>query len=279
MLKKKWFLPAVSLVLAMSLTACGSAQKEASAPAPTKDSGQEVTLKVGASAVPHAEILNYVKPKLKQEGVNLDVKVFNDYVQPNIQLNDKQLDANFFQHIPYLEQFNQDHHMNLVNVAKVHIEPMGVYTKKGEDVKNLKDGAIISVPNDATNEGRALKLLEKAGVFKLDDTKGYKVTPSDIKDNPHHVQIKALDAAMLPRTLDDVDFAVINTNYALQANLNPTKDAVFMEDKDSPFANVLVTRQDNKDSDAIKKLVQALNSPDVKKFIEDKYKGSIVPAF
>ncbi|GIM47197.1 methionine ABC transporter substrate-binding protein [Collibacillus ludicampi] len=277
MLKKKWLLPAASLVLAMSLTACGQAKKDEAAP--TKDSGKEVTLKVGASAVPHAEILNYIKPKLKQEGVELDVKVFNDYVQPNIQLNEKQLDANFFQHIPYLEQFNKDHNMNLVDVAKVHIEPMGVYTKKGEDIKKVKDGATISVPNDATNEGRALKLLEKAGVFQLDDTKGYKVTPSDIKENPHHVQIKPLEAAMLPRTIDDVDFAVINTNYALQANLNPTKDAVFIEGKDSPFANVLVTRQDNKDSEAIKKLVQELNSPDVKKYIEDHYKGAIVPAF
>lgn len=278
MFKKKWLLPAVSLVLAFSLTACGQAKNE-SGTSSTGNNNSTVTLKVGATAVPHAEILNYVKPKLQQEGVNLDIKVFNDYTQPNIQLKDKQLDANFFQHIPYLEQFNKDQNADLTYVAKVHIEPMGIYTKKNENIKNVKDGAVISVPNDVTNEGRALKLLEKAGVFQLDDSKGYNVTPSDIKNNPHHVQIKALEAAMLPRAIDDVDFAVINTNYALEANLNPTKDAVFIEDKDSPFANVLVTRQDNKNDPAVQKLVKALNSPDVKKFIEEKYKGAILPAF
>lgn len=278
MIFKKVAVPALSLLLAVSLTACGQGKNESASSEKTGNT-KAVTLKIGATAEPHAQILEFVKPKLKQEGVNLDVKVFNDYVQPNIQLNEKQLDANFFQHTPYLEQFNKDHKMNLVSVAKVHIEPMGVYTKKGEDIKNIKDGAVISVPNDATNEGRALKLLEKAGVFKLDSTKGYNVTPADIKENPHNVKIKPLEAPMLPRAINDVDFAVINTNYALEAKLNPTKDAIFIEDKDSPFANILVTREDNKNDEAVQKLAKELNSQDVKKFIEDQYKGSIVPAF
>ncbi|WP_018130631.1 MetQ/NlpA family ABC transporter substrate-binding protein [Effusibacillus pohliae] len=275
---KKWLVPVLSLTLAFSLAGCG--KKETAAPAPAAGGDKkEVTLKVGATAVPHAEILEFVKPKLKEQGVNLDIKVFNDYVQPNVQVFEKQLDANFFQHTPYLDQFNKDQKMNLVKVTNVHIEPFGVYSKKIKKLDELKDGATIAIPNDATNGGRALALLEKNGIIKLKDGVGIKGTVKDVVENPKHVKFKELEAAMLPRALGEVDLACINTNYALEAKLVPTKDALAIEGKDSPYVNILVARPDNKDSDAIQKLAKALNTPEVKKFMEDKYQGAVVPAF
>jgi D-methionine transport system substrate-binding protein len=273
---------AVTLMLALS--ACGNKPaapgSSATAPAPASgNSGKEVTLKVGATAVPHAEILNFVKPKLKEQGINLEVKEFTDYVQPNVQVNEKQLDANFFQHTPYLDDFNKKNNMNLVKVTGVHIEPFGAYSKKIKSAGELKDGATVAIPNDATNGGRALALLEKNGLIKLKDGVGINGTVRDIVENKKNLKIKELEAAMLPRMLDEVDLALINTNYALQANLNPTKDALFIEGKDSPYVNILVARPDNKDSDAMQKLAKALNSPEVKQFINDKYKGAVVPAF
>lgn len=274
---KKWLVPVLLLILAFSLSACG---KKETAPAPAAGGEkQEVTLKVGATAVPHAEILKFVEPKLKEQGVKLEIKEFNDYVQPNVQVNEKQLDANFFQHTPYLEQFNKDHNMNLVKVAGVHIEPMGVYSKKVKKLDELKDGATVAIPNDPTNGGRALALLEKSGLIKLKEGVGVSGTVKDIAENKKKLNVKELEAAMLPRSLDDVDIAVINTNYALKANLVPTKDALVIEDKNSPYVNILVARPDNKDSEAVQKLAKALNTPEVKKFIEDTYKGSVVPAF
>ncbi|KIL41657.1 methionine ABC transporter substrate-binding protein [Gordoniibacillus kamchatkensis] len=275
----------LAATLMLALTACG--QKPAaggpSASAPATPSapaaGKEVTLKVGASPAPHAEILNFVKPMLKEQGVNLEVKEFTDYVQPNVQVNEKQLDANFFQHTPYLDDFNKKNNMNLVKVVGVHIEPFGAYSKKIKNVSELKDGATVAIPNDATNGGRALALLAKNGLIKLKDGVGVSGTVKDIVENKKNLKIKELEAAMLPRTLDDVDLALINTNYALQANLVPTKDALFIEDSNSPYVNILVARPDNKDSEAMQKLAKALNSPEVKKFIEDKYKGAVVPAF
>lgn len=237
------------------------------------------TIVVGATAVPHAEILNYVKPILKEKGVTMEVKEFSDYVTPNTALNDKQLDANFFQHEPYMNDFMQKNNMKLVVAAKVHVEPMGAYSKKIKDIKELKEGSTIAVPNDATNEGRALLLLQKKGLIKLKSSTELSQTPKDIVENPKKLNFKELEAAQLPRILQDVDLAIINTNFALDAKLNPVKDALFMEDKDSPYANILTVRPDNKDSEAIKKLVEVLNSPEVKKFIEDKYQGAIVPAF
>ncbi|MFC0215906.1 MetQ/NlpA family ABC transporter substrate-binding protein [Paenibacillus chartarius] len=274
----------VAATLLFTLAACGSKPEattpSASAPAtPAPAAAKEVTLKVGATAVPHAEILNYVKPKLKEQGVNLEVKEFTDYVQPNVQVNEKQLDANFFQHTPYLEDFNKKNNMSLVKVAGVHIEPFGAYSKKIKKVDELKEGATVAIPNDATNGGRALALLEKNGLIKLKEGVGIAGKVSDIAGNPKKLKIKELEAAMLPRTLDEVDLALINTNYALQAQLTPTKDALFTEDKDSPYVNILVARADNKDSEPMQKLVKALNSEDVKKFIDDKYKGAVVPAF
>jgi D-methionine transport system substrate-binding protein len=280
-MKKSAFL-ALSLTLMLSLAACGSKDNSsASAPNASGDAGatKEVTIKVGASSTPHAEILKFVQPALKKEGVNLEIVEFNDYVQPNVQVFEKQLDANYFQHQPYLDQFNKDKNENLVKVVGVHIEPFGAYSRKIKKIDELKDGAQVAIPNDPSNAGRALALMEKNGLIKLKDGVGIKGTVQDIVENKKNLQIKELDPAILPRTLDELDLALINTNYALQANLNPAKDALFIEDKDSPYVNILAARPDNKDSDAIQKLAKALTTPEVKKFIEDKYKGAIFAAF
>ncbi|MBD0380828.1 MetQ/NlpA family ABC transporter substrate-binding protein [Paenibacillus sedimenti] len=284
---KKLTVTLAALFLMVALAACG--QKPAASPSPaataapaataTPAAAKEVTLKVGASSVPHAEILNSIKEKVKAQGVKLEVIEFNDYVQPNVQVFEKQLDANFFQHQPYLDQFNTDKKQNLVKVSGVHIEPFGAYSQKVKSAAELKEGATVAIPNDPSNAGRALALMEKNGLIKLKDGVGIKGTVKDIVENSKKLDIKELDPAMLPRTIGEFDLALINTNYALQANLMPTKDALFIEDKNSPYVNILVSRPDNKDSEAMQKLAKELNSADVKKFIEDKYKGAIVPAF
>ena len=242
-------------------------------------SAQADTLTVAASPVPHAEILEFVKPALAKEGVNLKVKVFTDYIQPNVQVAEKRLDANFFQHQPYLDEFNKAKGTNLVAVAGVHLEPLGAYSSKYKKLDELKDGATVVIPNDATNGGRALLLLDKAGLIKLKDSTNILSTPKDIVENKKNLKFRELEAATIPRVLTQVDLALINTNYALEAKLNPEKDALFIEGSDSPYVNILVTREDNKDSDAVKKLVAALHTPEVKAFILEKYKGAIVPAF
>lgn len=280
---KKLVVSVLSTVLAFSLAACGSKPEATPAPAEGGAQGSKgteaVTLNIGASPVPHAEILKYIQPKLKDQGVNLEIKEFTDYVQPNVQVNEKQLDANFFQHKPYLEQFNKDQNMDLQPVVAVHIEPFGAYSKKIKKIEELADGATIALPNDPTNNGRALALLEKNGVIKLKEGAGISGTVKDIVENKKNLKFKEVEAAMLPRVLEEVDLALINTNYALEAKLVPTTDALLLEDKESPYANYLVARPDNKDSEAMQKLVKELNSPEVKQFIEEKYKGAIVPAF
>lgn len=254
----------LALTTAFSVVGCG------------KKTGKLV---VGATILPHSEILNHIKPALKEKGIDLEVKEFTDYALLNPALTDKQLDANFFQHVPYMEEYAQKNNVKLVSVAKVHVEPMGAYSKKIKSVSELKEGAVVAVPNDATNEGRALLLLQKQGLIKLKDPNGLSQTPKDITENTKKLTFKELEAAQLPRVLQDVDLAVINTNFALEGKLNPTKDALFIEDKNSPYANVLTVRPDNKDEAAIKELVNALNSEDVKTFINEKYAGAIVPAF
>ncbi len=239
------------------------------------------TLKVAASAVPHAELLEFVKPALKAQGVELEIRVFTDYVQPNLQVAEKQLDANFFQHRPYLDAFNAAHGTTLVAVpsSQIHIEPFAAYSRKLHDIAALPDGAQIAVPNDPSNCGRALVLLQKQGLIRLKDPANILATAHDIVFNPKKLKIRELEAATLPRTLDDVDLALINTNYALAAGLNPLKDALFIESGDSPYANLVVTRTDNAQSPAVQKLVAALRSPETKRFIETRYKGAIIPAF
>lgn len=236
-------------------------------------------LSVAASPVPHAEILEFVKPALAKEGVNLKVKVFTDYVQPNVQVAEKRLDANFFQHQPYLDEFNKSKGTNLVSVATVHLEPLGAYSSKYKKLDELKDGATVVIPNDATNGGRALLLLDKAGLIKLKDSKNILSTVKDITENPKNLKFRELEAATIPRVLTQVDLALINTNYALEAKLNPEKDALVIEGSDSPYVNILVARPDDKDSEDMKKLVAALHTPEVKAFILEKYKGAILPAF
>ncbi|WP_095190253.1 MetQ/NlpA family ABC transporter substrate-binding protein [Pseudomonas sp. Irchel 3E19] len=237
------------------------------------------TLTIAASPVPHAEILEFVKPALAKEGVDLKVKVFTDYIQPNVQVAEKRLDANFFQHQPYLDEFNKAKGTSLVAVTGVHLEPLGAYSSKIKDLKDLPSGANVVIPNDATNGGRALLLLAKAGVITLKDPTNILSTLKDIAQNPKDLKIRELEAATIPRVLTQVDLALINTNYALEAKLDPSKDALVIEGNDSPYVNILVSRADNKDSDAMKKLAAALHSPEVKKFITEKYKGAVLPAF
>jgi D-methionine transport system substrate-binding protein len=242
-------------------------------------SAQADSLNVAATAVPHAEILEFVKPALAKEGVELNVKVFTDYVQPNVQVAEKRLDANFFQHQPYLDEFNSSRGTQLVSVAGVHVEPFGAYSSKVKTLAELPQGANGGIPNDATNGGRALLLLQKAGLITLKDDAGITATARDIAENPKSIKIRELEAATLARVLTQVDLALINTNYALEAKLNPTQDALIIEGNDSPYVNILVARPDNKDSAAMQKLAKALNSAEVKAFIQEKYQGAVVPAF
>ncbi len=253
------------LLTVLALCAAGAAQAQ--------------TLSVAATPVPHAELLEFVRPQLAAEGVELQVRVFSDYVQPNLQVQQKRLDANFFQHRPYLDEFNASRKGDLVAVAGVHIEPFGAYSARFKSLAELPDGASVAIPNDATNGGRALLLLAKAGVIQLRDGAGIAATPRDIAANPKHLQVRELEAATLPRVLKQVDLALINTNYALAAGLDPLKDALAIEGSDSPYVNVLVARPDNQGSDAVQKLAAALRSPQVKQFIADKYHGAVLPAF
>jgi len=286
-LLKRLFLGIILLVLMLALAACGTAapngsqdQSNQSNAGQAQDTNEPVTLKVGATAVPHAEILEeVVKPALEKEGIQLEVVVYEDYVQPNLNLQDKEIDANYFQHIPYLEKMSSEKNLNLVPLVGVHIEPMGIYSKKIKSLDELKEGATVTIPDDPTNGGRALFLLQKAGLIKLKENAGIEATVNDIAENPKKLNIKTLEAAMLPRTLEDADIAVINTNYALQADLVPTEDALAIEESDSPYVNVLVVRKEDKDNENLRKLAKALTSDEVKAYIEEKYKGSVVPAF
>jgi D-methionine transport system substrate-binding protein len=273
----------VLTLIALMVAGCGSAKNSTSNEQPQSQDSAEVkpiTLKVGASPVPHAEILNAVKPILEAEGIALDIVEFADYNQPNLRLADKDLDANYFQHIPYLESFSNDHKLDLTYTAKVHIEPMGVYSDKVKDLKDLNEGAEIAIPNDPTNGGRALILLEQAGLLKVKDGVGINATVYDITENPKKIKITELEAATLPRVLQDVHAAVINSNYAMEAKLVPTEDSLALESaKDNPYVNILAIRKGDENRPELKKLADALNSPEVKKFIEEEYKGAVIPAF
>ncbi len=279
---KKWTLALISLTLVTVLAACGSKPADnAAEPGGATGSGAQetVTLKVGASPSPHAKILEHVKPALEKEGVNLEIVEFTDYVLPNTQVDSKEIDANFFQHKPYLDNEIKERKLDLESVIAVHVEPLGAYSRTIKSADELKDGAVVAIPSDPSNAGRALTLLSKNGVIKLQDESKLEATAKDIVENPKNLEFKEVEAAMLPRMLDELDLAVINTNYALEAGLDPTKDALFIEDKENPYANLLVARPDNKDSDAIQKLAKALTSEDVKTFIEEEYKGAVIPAF
>ena len=244
--------------------------------APKED---ENTLTVAATAVPHAEILKQIQPLLAKEGVNLQIKVFADYVQPNTQVAEKNIDLNYFQTKPYLDAFNRERGTHLIIITGVHIEPFGAYSHKYKSIDQLPDGASVTIPNDPSNNSRALLLLAKHGLITLKDPTNELSTLKDFTANPKHLQFRELEAAMLPRTLDEVDLALINTNYALAAGLNPTKDALLIEDRNSPYVNYLVGRPDNQNDPRVQKLAKALNSPEVKAFIELLFHGAVLPAF
>ena len=250
--------------------------------ATTAASGAAVTLKMGATPNPHAEILAQIKDLLAQEGITLEVVEFTDYPLINTALNDGSLDANFFQHKPYLDNYNLENKTELVSVGTVHYEPMGIFAGKTKTLEELKDGATIAVPNDTTNEARALLLLEAEGLIKIKEGAGINATKTDIVENPKNLKIEELAAEQLPRSLPDVDLAVINGNYALQGGLKVT-DALATEASDSlaaeTYANVIAVRKGDESRPEIKKLVEALNSDTIRQYIEDTYEGAVVPKF
>lgn len=238
--------------------------------------GEKLT--VGASPVPHAEILEFVKPELAKEGVDLDIKVFTDFIQPNVQLAEKNIDANYYQYRPFLDEFNKTRHTDLVPVVGVHIEPFGAYSSKIKSIDDLKDGAAVAIPNDPVNAGRALVLLDEAGLITLKDPSNTLSTPRDIVENPKHLKIRELEGALLARAVNQVDLAFVFANYALEAGID-TRSALIVEKGKDLYVEFLVARPDNIQSPAIQKLAKALNSPHVREFILTRYKGEIVPGF
>lgn len=265
------------------LTGCGD--KDSGSADKKADAGSEKNLeviKVGASITPHAEILRSVSDELEKQGYKLEVVEYNDYIIPNTALESGELDANYIQHLPYLEDFNKENGTHIVSVADIHYEPFGIYAGKSDSLENLKEGAVIAVPNDTTNEARALLLLQDQGLIKLKENAGLTATVKDIADNTKNFEIKELEAAQVPKALQDVDVAAINTNYALEANLK-LSDALASEGADSlaakTYANIIAVKEGNENAEKIKALIDAVKSDQVKKFIEDKYEGAVVPIF
>ena len=237
-------------------------------------------IRVGATPRPHAELLNLVKDDLKENGYDLQVVEFTDYVTPNKALEDGEIDANFFQHLPYMNSFNKEQGYHLVSASGIHIEPMAVYSKKVKSLEELKNGSTIAIPNDPTNEGRALLLLQSAGLITLDSNAGLEATPVNIVNNPKNLKFSELEAASVPRVLQDVDAAVINGNYAIPVGLVATKDGLYVEGADSPYVNIVSVKEGNETSDKIKALVNALKSEKIKKYISETYQdGEVIAVF
>lgn len=259
---------ALVFTLSLLLTGCGSNQT--AAPDASKP------LKIGVTAGPHAEIMEAVKKVAEKDGLKIQIVEFNDYIQPNVALNQGDIDLNSYQHQPYLDNMVKDRKFDLVSIGKTVIFPMGIYSKKIKSLKELKDGATLAIPNDPTNGGRALLLLEKQGLIKLKPGTGLNAAVTDIIENPKGLKIKELDAAQIPRSLDDIDFAAINTNYAMTAGLVPTKDAIAIEDANSPYSNIIAVRAKDKDNPVYAKFVKAYQSEEVKKFVAEHFKGSVV---
>lgn len=258
-------------VLAVGLTACGGKENKA----------DDKTITVAASPTPHAEILEAAKDLLKEKGYTLEIKEFDDYPQQNVVVDEGEFDANYFQHQPYLDNFNEEKGSDLVSAAKIHYEPLGIYPGASEDLENIKDGAKIAVPNDATNEARALLLLEENGIITLKEDAGLNATKKDVEENPHNIEIVELDAAQIARVVKELDFVVLNGNYALDAGFNVQTDAIAKEEADSEaaqtYANIIAVKKENKDSEKIKALVEVLQSEEIGKFITDTYEGAVVP--
>ena len=291
-MKKKIFALSLALILALSLAACGGKDSGGSAPADTQTpadsapedsapagSAETVKLSVAASPTPHAEILKQCVDILKEQGIELVVNEYSDYVVPNTAVEDGDEDANYFQHVPYLDNFNAERGTHLVSVAGVHIEPMGLYAGNSASLDAIPDGGKVAVPNDPTNEGRALLLLEAQGLIKLKDSSNLEATPNDIAENPKNLEFVELEAANVPANLDEVDIAAINSNYALGAGLNPVEDALAIEASDSPYVNILVVKEGNENNEAVQALVKALQSDTVKDYINNTFGGAVVPAF
>jgi D-methionine transport system substrate-binding protein len=268
----------LALALCLSLAACGGSSSSADA-ADDAATEEAVVLNVAASATPHAEILEQCVAPLAEQGIELKVNVYGDYVVPNTAVEEGSEDANYFQHIPYLDNFNAENGTHLVSVAGVHVEPMGIYAGMTASLEELADGATVAVPNDVTNEARALLLLEAQGLIKLDEAAGLEATPNDIVENPKNLSFVELEAAMVPNTLTEVDIAVINVNYALEAGFNPVEDALAIENADSPYVNILVVKEGNEGNEAVAALIEVLHSEAVRTFINEKYAGAVVPAF
>lgn len=279
MKKGKWISIIFSVLLLSVLAACGNEEKAASSSEEKDTENKEVVLKISASSTPHAEILEYISDDLEKEGVKLDIVITQDGIQTNQQTADKELDVNFFQHTPFLEQVNKDSGLDLVKVVGVHIEPFGVYSKKIKSIEELKNGAKVALPKDPVNFSRGLLLFAENDLIKLDSSKKGNYTLEDITENEKNIEFIPVDGPVLVRSLDDVDASAINTNYALEGNLKPLEDALIIEKSDSPYVNILVSRPDNKDDEAIQKLAKALTTEKVRTFIEEKYDGAVVPAF
>ncbi len=269
-MKKKTLVVATAMMLAVSALLAGCGAKSA----------DDKVIKIGATVTPHSEILEKVKENLASSGYTLDIVIYNDYVLPNTALEDGELDANFFQHGPYLEDFNKENGTHIISVAPIHFEPMGLYAGKSSSIEDVADGASVAVPNDTTNEARALLLLEANGLIKLKEGAGISSTVIDIEENPHNLKIEELEAAQVPKAIQDVDFAVVNGNYAIEAGLS---DPIVVEASDSlaadTYANIICVKEGNENSDKTKALVDAVLKDNVRDFINSNYKGAVVPVF
>ena len=239
-----------------------------------------VTLRIGVTPVPHGEILEFIKEDLKKEGIKLKIIEFSDFVTPNEALLSGDLDANYFQHLPHLNLIvHKERSLDIIPIAKIHIEPLGIYSKKLNSLNNLKEKSIVAIPNDSTNEGRALILLHNNGIIKLKDSNNLLATPYDIIENPKNLKFHELDAAIIPRALNNVDIAIITGNYALQAGYIPKRDALLLEGKESPYINVLAVTKEKEKDESIQKVIHFLTSEKVRIYINKKYNGAVIPAF
>jgi len=264
-------------ILALAAAGCGGGKTEPAKPAAAP--AADKVLKVGVTPGPHAQIMEVVKKVAEKDGLKIQIIEFSDYIQPNVALNQGDIDINSFQHLPYLENMVKDRKYELVMLAKTFTFPMGLYSKKIKNLKDLKDGATIAIPNDPTNGGRALALFEKAGLIKLKPGLGHKASVIDIVENSRKFKIRELEAAQIPRTLEDMELAAINTNYAMSAGLVPAKDALVLEDANSPYANILAVRTKDKENPLYQKFVKAYQSDEVKKYVTEQFQGSVIVAW
>lgn len=272
---KKWFIISLFILVIGTLTACGSEKSSNE----SDDLLEDGKLTVGVTSGPHEELLEKIQELGKEQGLDIELKVFNDYVMPNVALSEGEIDMNSFQTEPFFDQANEERQLGLVKVADTITFPMGIYSLDIEDVKELKDGAKIGLPSDPTNSGRALALFEQAGLIKVDEDAGIDATIKDIEVNNNNYEFIELDPAQIGRQLDELDAAAINTNFAMDAGFVPSKDAIFIEPKDSPFANLIAVREESKDQEAVQQFIDLYHSDEVKAFVDEKFDGSVIPSW